>query len=331
MMIYQYMQVFFTNNSFILTPATISSFSWDFADGSPLSNNISPIHNFNSGGTYSVSLIATSNAGCKDTTTNTVTILNKPIADFGAFGICKVDGTYYYDSSTVINSTLSSWNWTFGDNTNSTQQNPMHYYPSNGSYTTTLIVQSAQGCKDTITQTLAIVNNPVANFSANPTITNINQNVNFTDLSTGPPAGWLWDFGDSKSDSTSTIQNPIHYYVLGGYYQVCLIVADSSGCTDTLCKQEIVSIPPDIPTGFSPNGDGANDIFYIYGGPFKSMTYSIYNNWGEVIFTSTSQKVGWDGKRNGVDQPIGVYVYTATATTEQGETFTLSGDVTLLR
>ena len=166
----------------------------------------------------------------------------------------------------------------------------------------------------------------------------MNQQINFTDQSTNGAISWFWDFGDNSMDSTSTLQNPSHIYSAGGYYDVCLIVTDINGCTDTICQTEVISMPPDVPTGFSPNGDGENDIFYVYGGPFKEIQFKIYNNWGELIFESTDivdcsghTCVGWDGKRKGIDQAIGVYVYTVIGVTEDGKEHKISGDVTLLR
>ena len=61
------------------------------------------------------------------------------------------------------------------------------------------------------------------------------------------------------------------------------------------------------------------------------MIFKIYNNWGEVIFESHDQAHGWDGKRDGVNQPVGVYVYTVEATTLDDVQHTIKGDVTLLR
>ena len=104
-----------------------------------------------------------------------------------------------------------------------------------------------------------------------------------------------------------------------------------NGCSDTICQKEIISMPPDVPNGFSPNGDGINDEFYVCGGPFKKLDFKIYNNWGELIFESDKQSLGWDGKRKGVDQAIGVYVYTLSVITENDVTHELHGDVTLLR
>ena len=88
---------------------------------------------------------------------------------------------------------------------------------------------------------------------------------------------------------------------------------------------------PGIPTAFSPNGNGENDIFYIKGGPFKEFELIIYNQWGELIFTSYQQDIGWNGTKEGVEQPIGVYAYIVNGVLENGKSFKTYGDITLIR
>lgn len=318
----------FTQNSSV-SPGSIVGWSWNFGDSTAIDTAKTPTHSFNSGGSYPVTLTVTSNAGCTHTTTHPVKIFYKPVANFAAVGICKTDGTWFYDSSTVVlPSTITSWIWSFGDGDTCLFKDTLHQFPSNTTYTVTLTVQSSDGCIGTTTQSVSVVNNPIANFTANPEIANVNQSISFTDISTGAPNSWLWNFGDL--DFTAA-QHPTHSYDQEGYYQVCLTIADTNGCRDTICKLEIISVPPAVPSGFSPNGDGNNDVFYVYGGPFRNLLLNVYNNWGELIFTSSNQQTGWDGTYKGVEQPIGVYVYTVVATTEQGETIKLSGDVTLLR
>lgn len=319
----------FTDGS-ITSVGTITNWNWNFGDASPNSTSQNPTHTYPVGGPYTIMLIVTSSNGCVDTLNQVLNVFEKPVAAFSANGICQVDGTLFQDTSTVGGSSISTWLWNFGDTQTSALQNPIHYYSPAGTYNVTLIVQSAQGCIDTVTQSIGVLPGPTANFASDDYTANINQTVNFTDQSVNPVA-WFWDFGDSSMDSTSTLQNPSHVYSTGGYYDVCLYVTDINGCTDTICKTEIVSSPPDVPSGFTPNGDGSNDIFYVYGGPFKQLRFRIYNNWGELIFESTEQSKGWDGKRDGIEQPIGVYVYTVEATTEDDENHKLSGDVTLLR
>lgn len=320
----------FTDSS--TSVGSVVNWNWNFGDATPSTSLQNPSHLYNTNGTFNVQLIVTSNNGCLDTLTKIVTVHDKPNAGYDANGNCIGDGTQFTDTSSVLASTITSWSWNFGDaSILNTTQNPLHVYPSSGTYNPILIVQSAQGCLDTIVHTINLLPSPTANFGIDDVTANVGQTVNFTDLSTNGPINWFWDFGDSQTDSTSTSQNPSHIYYTGGYYNVCLFITDNNGCTDTICKPEIVSLPPVIPTGYTPNGDGENDILYVYGGPFKTMEFTIYNNWGEIIFTSNKQSEGWDGKRKGIDQPIGVYVYILKAVTEDGESYKLSGDVTLLR
>jgi gliding motility-associated-like protein len=72
-------------------------------------------------------------------------------------------------------------------------------------------------------------------------------------------------------------------------------------------------------------------VFYVFGGPFKTLNFRVYNNWGELVFESNKQSYGWDGTFKGVDQPMGPYVYTVVAVTEDDKEYKTSGDVTLLR
>ena len=319
--------VVFTDASVSVGPIVI--WNWNFGDASTSSSQ-NPSHVYSAGGPYNVSLIVTSINGCVDTAIQTINVYNKPNADFWSDGICLGSGTSFLDSSTVNGATISSWNWNFGDATTANTQDPTHVYAGGGNYITTLIVQSSQGCIDTVSHTVNVLPGPTAGFISDDYSATLYQNVHFTDQSNSA-VSWLWNFGDSSVDSTSTVQNPTHVYNKGGFYDVCLYVTDASGCTDTICRTEIVSSPPVVPSGFSPNGDGQNDVFYVYGGPFKKLSFRIYNNWGELIFESDNQAKGWDGKRNGIDQAIGVYVYTVVGITQDDEEHSLSGDVTLLR
>jgi gliding motility-associated-like protein len=88
---------------------------------------------------------------------------------------------------------------------------------------------------------------------------------------------------------------------------------------------------PMIPTGFSPNNDGNNDIFNIYGiAEASSYELEIYNRWGEMIFRSVDKSHGWDGTFNGTNVPVGVYAYRYNIMMN-GKTYKSKGSVTLLR
>jgi gliding motility-associated-like protein len=318
--------VVFTNTS---TPTgTIINSTWTFGDLSLPSNTTSPAHSYSSCGSKSVLLTVTSINGCIDSNLQSVPVYCIPVANFTANGVCLNDGTTFNNTTTINNSTIASSNWTFGDATSSTLLSPTHHFPSSGSFSVNLVVQSAQGCSNTITQTVSLVSGPVAIFTVSDATAEINQNIVFQDHSTSTLL-WSWNFGDSNQGST--LQNPSHKFTTGGVFDVCLVASDVSGCNDTTCQKEIVSTYPAGPSAFSPNGDGQNDVFYLFGGPFKTLVFRIFNNWGEVIFETTKQTTGWDGKFKGIDQAIGVYVYTVVGITEDDIEFKTSGDVTLLR
>jgi len=86
-----------------------------------------------------------------------------------------------------------------------------------------------------------------------------------------------------------------------------------------------------VPNAFTPNGDGNNDVLYVYGTNIKSLTFTVYDQYGEMIFRSLSQSSGWDGTYKGSREPVGVYVYILEATMNDGQAVKMKGSITLLR
>jgi gliding motility-associated-like protein len=92
-----------------------------------------------------------------------------------------------------------------------------------------------------------------------------------------------------------------------------------------------------IPNTFSPNGDGANDVFYPRGtGLFNIKTLRIFNRWGEVVFekggfAANDVSAGWDGTYKGLQLNPDVYVYTADILCDNKTILTLKGNIALIR
>jgi gliding motility-associated-like protein len=86
-----------------------------------------------------------------------------------------------------------------------------------------------------------------------------------------------------------------------------------------------------VPNAFTPNGDGNNDIVYVHSENIKNLNFYVYDQWGELLFTSISQAQGWDGYYKGTQQPVGVYVYYVKAIMNDGQQLTKKGTITLLR
>ncbi|HVW94736.1 MAG TPA: gliding motility-associated C-terminal domain-containing protein [Mucilaginibacter sp.] len=86
-----------------------------------------------------------------------------------------------------------------------------------------------------------------------------------------------------------------------------------------------------VANAFTPNGDGKNDIVYVRNENIKTLKFYVYDQWGELLFTSMSQQQGWDGTFKGKTEPAGVYVYYLEAMMNNGERVTKKGTITLLR
>jgi gliding motility-associated-like protein len=86
-----------------------------------------------------------------------------------------------------------------------------------------------------------------------------------------------------------------------------------------------------VPNAFTPNGDGKNDIVNVHAPNIKSLKFYVYDQWGELLFTSVNQQNGWDGTYKGTVEPVGVYVYYLEAIMNDGQKVNKKGTITLLR
>ncbi|MFZ5554143.1 MAG: PKD domain-containing protein [Bacteroidota bacterium] len=286
-----------------------------------------------SSGSVDLTLITTGNGFCAaDSSTITINIDSKPVAQFVTSTACVNSGVQFTDSSTIQNGTITFWYWTINGDT-STQQNPVYIFTSTGSFSAELIVSSGGGCSDTVQAQINV--NPVPQVSYTFE-TFCPDSANFTATADMTIASWLWNFGDS---TTSSIQNATHTYpVTDSSYITTVTVATDSGCvasfTDTVsveaCADDDV-FGPAVPTAFTPNGDGANDVFMVRGGPFLEFELRVFNEWGNQIYYSTDQAEGWDGKYKNKKQPLGTYVWTYRIVTLDNTELTNKGEVTILK
>jgi len=86
-----------------------------------------------------------------------------------------------------------------------------------------------------------------------------------------------------------------------------------------------------VPNAFTPNGDGNNDVVYVHSEGIKSLNFSVYNQWGQILFSSTEKTNGWDGTYKGVKEPLGVYTYYLKAVMNNGHEVNKKGTITLLK
>ncbi len=314
----------------------ITGANWNFNNGLTSIGVGSVITTYTAAGIYHITFTVTGTNSlsivCIDTISKNISVNPLPTPDFSMNNACVGIVAQLTNLSVPPN---GSFTWFFGPKalpTLSSAQTPSNItFIQNGPVSVDLKeVIAATQCSASVTKIVNINSKPNAEFGMtnNPTVAQ--EPVYYSDFSTptGSLVTWIWNFGDELSD---TGRAPSHSYQNGGVYYVTLTVIDNQGCTDTVIKTIEVNLIPQVPTGFTPNGDGNNDRLYVKGGPFNKMKFRIYNNWGEKIYESEDQKEGWDGKKDGKEQPVGVYVWTLEVDLYNNRTVRKNGDVTLMR
>jgi PKD repeat protein len=242
----------FTDISQLAGGGPISSWNWNFGDPTSGTSNVSslqnPIHAFTAAGSFDVRLIVVNTGSCRDTIIKTLTISNKPLADFRADTTCFGSITHFYDLS-APSTTIVAWDWDFGDGTpHSHLKDPQHLYATPGVFVVTLTVTNLSGCKQTVQKQIRVNQAPVSAFSyANANCSG--SPVAFNDLSytlQGYIIKWTWTFGDG-TDTTIYFpgpQNVSHIYANGGNYNVSLTVKTSDSCSNSVTHQVPVGAAP---------------------------------------------------------------------------------------
>jgi gliding motility-associated-like protein len=198
--------------------------------------------------------------------------------------------------------------------------------------TTTYILTSENlaGCisRDTV---IVKVNPEVVAFAGRDTAVVVGQSLQFN--ATG---GEAYSWSPATGLNNTTISNPKGTYN-GSFDSVryTLLVSDSVGCTDNasvLVKIFRTNPRVFVPTAFSPNGDGKNEIVApIAVGLSKLDYFRIYNRWGQLVFSTTINGKGWDGKIAGKEQGTSTYVWIVKGTDYTGKAVFEKGTVTLVR
>jgi gliding motility-associated-like protein len=307
------------------------TYLWDFGDGTTYTGATPPPHTYADTGIYVIKLRVTDPAACNspDSATVTVSMLSFNVA--GAFtapdSICM--GTPVAPEVTRNNAV--NYLWSFGDGNSSTLVTPTFLYTAPGLYTVRFIVLNPGSCNlaDTMTRQIRVWPVPNADFTFVPITPEMNTPITYTNLSTGATR-YSWAFGDGRG---SVEVNPVHLFNKTGTYNTCLTAYNEYNCPDIACKEVSAEIVPIIglPSGFSPNGDGENDILFVKGAAIATLNLRIYNRWGQVVFETTKQSVGWDGTFEGQPQPMEAYGYVLQVTFIDGTSKVLKGNITLIR
>lgn len=308
------------------------NWAWSFGDGNH-STTQSPLYFYSVAGTYTTSLISTNSFGCKDTSSQVIILpFFTPISVNSTISKCELDtvqltatgGVKYFwqPSQTLSNSTI---------------YNPLAFPNTPTVYT--LTISSLKGldtCVSVLTTSVGIYpfSYNTSSITVNPSTLTLGQSAQVT-------------LNDLPINSSVTVVPDAHVSITGnntfevtptksGEYTIYAI--DEGNCTHKLktiyvyvlvdeCNEGIVYLP----TGFTPNNDGANDILYIRSNFITEVYLTIYDRWGEKLFETNDITKGWDGTYKGKPLDQGVYGYYMTFTCNNGEQSFKKGNITLTR
>jgi len=266
-------------NPVIVIGAPTVNHTWNFGDGSPVDNTISPTHSYALPGTYAVvhTVVVLNPNGipvCTQSFTKTV-IITAPcnlVVDFSWNATAANPLKIEFHNLSVPLSNTDSITWNFGDNTSSHDVNPVHTYANAGTYNVCLIIKKNLGpnttpcikyiCKTVVVQAPC---NLIADFTWAATQTNPLK-IEFHNSSTpsSPTDSVKWTFGDGTSvsgvQSDPNVANPVHIYTQPGMYTVCIRVKKNNNtgttpCVSEKCKTVVVHGPCNLQANFSSQPD----------------------------------------------------------------------------
>ncbi len=320
-----------TNNSTVNSGNPNATFVWTFGDGTTFTGPNPVQHTYTSDGTYNIQLTITDPLACNSPQVFTVPITfvdNNVRAIFEMPDTVCLPYTHNFVNGSV---NVANYAWSFGDGNTSTNAVPSNTYTVPGFYTITLITTNPLTCNkiDTASQTIYASPSPTAGFFYTPNPPAPNKSVAFTNTSVGATY-YNWDFGDGQG---STLPNPTHLYNVSGDFIVCLTAFNEANCPDTVCTPitAIVNNLVDVPTGFTPNGDGTNDEILVRGYGILTMDFRIYNRFGELVFQTNDKTKGWDGKYKGVLQEMDAFAYILDVSFTDQSNVVKKGNITLIR
>ena len=226
-------------NTSTIGAVPITSWQWDFDDGSPLFSGQNTTHVYNVPGTYTVTLIVTDSLGCSSSKvkSNLVTPKPKPVASFYSNDSLSVCGPPL--TVNIVNTSTSShpmsYNWLVGG-TSYNSFNVSSTFTASGGYDAQLIVNNTIGCSDTLTiPNYVWIGTIYASMDVVDT-TCLNVETEFINTSHGGTT-FNWDFGDGFSDVGDTVE---HIYTTPGLYTVTLVSSSGSICDDTTTQDVYV-------------------------------------------------------------------------------------------
>ncbi|PSL22580.1 lectin-like domain-containing protein [Chitinophaga ginsengisoli] len=315
-------------NKTTLGVGTIRQWDWDFGNGQ-ISAAQQPSITYTDTGTYKIKLQATSAQGCSTSMQKASKVYPTPRISATGENACIGQPISFTGTDETPLVPLLQWYWDFGNGQQQSGQQLNYIYPAGGAYQAALHVASTDGClSDTSYVPVNITD--INLFAGNDTLAARGEPLQLNARTNGSGLQFTWSPTTGLTDPG--IADPVAYLQQDQVYH--LTVTSSEGCVEIDTLNVKVYAGPDfyVPTAFSPNNDGRNDVFRaISPGVSQLDFFCVWSRWGQEVFRTQSLFATWDGNFKGTPLPAGTYVWMIQGTDYKGRLFSRRGTVTIVR
>lgn len=308
------------------------SWEWNFGDANNSAVQ-SPLHYYSASGTYTASLISTNSFGCKDTAQQILVLpFFTPVSVNNSVTRCEEDTIQLNATGGMI------YLWQPAQSlSNASISNPLAFPTTSTIYTVTISTfTGSDTCKTVLTTTVNVFpfSFNSSSITVNPSTLTLGQSSTVT--LNGLPANSTITVVPNAN--VSALQNNEFLITPTKTGEYAIYATDPGNCRHYLKTIYVYVISDDcneslvyLPTGFTPNNDGNNDILYIRSNFVMEVYLTIYDRWGEKLFETNDINIGWDGIFKGKALDQGVYGYYMTFTCNNGERSFKKGNISLMR
>ncbi len=322
----------FTNQS-IISDGSVLAYLWSLSDGTTQTVT-DAVKTFVVPGTYLVRLKATSVYGCFNTSADSnIYVMPNAKPAFIWDSICINRPVLFTNLTNEANSPLVKYLWQFNNGSTSyTVKNLPYIIFNTVGHIPAVLKTISLGCEnfsDSVVKSLQ-VNKPKQGINYRPITVpqGTAQFINVRDT-IGSIFNWRPQVYLSNYNKRFT-----EFYAAGGDMKYFIDITDLHTCitTDTLLMQVLKKPGYYLPTAFTPNGDGLNDVAIPYLLGMKGLKrFSIFNRWGNRVFYTTKYEHGWDGRFNGKLQGVAVYVWVLEFYDANNQLVTEKGTIAIVK
>jgi len=277
----------------------------------------------NQDGIYTVSIpnpVSTCPSTQISTVFNAAAIDDKKKSDFSFNNPTCVNDSIYFTNLSKANPPITNNQWDFGDGSFAYETNPAHLYFLPGNYWVSLYTENNVGCIDSIKKLVKIESITLLDIGSNLEHC---DGENLTIQIVNPPndASFIWSNG--KTGSSISVHQSGNYWVKS---------INTCAKSDTIAITENPAFMGEIPNVFTPNKDGVNELYFISSFDVTEFLFSIFDRWGNLIFSSPDPDFQWNAIHNDLPFNDGTYFYTMRYRLScQTESILKNGFITIVR